>query len=319
MGKLINTVTGPKPVEELGTWSTHEHAFAHGHEWDKFAPMNSYEKSLFELVEYKAAGGETLTDCGPVGAHRDADMLKRLSEGSGVNIIASTGYHMPGNYESDSPLLTLSEDELFEIYVHELNVGMYPWNDFKSELLLPSTDILAGNVKTAFTGRGDAEWFERHFKASARAALATDSTICVHTGGAGAITAAEKLLGWGIRPEKILLCHTDSTIDDFGYHETLGAFGVFLEYDRLGSHAGRSDHDVYDERVTQLILHMVDKGYDRVTVSMDITGSDNRSYAGTVPLSYTFSKFKEVFLSNGGTPELWHHIMVENPANHFGS
>lgn len=319
MGKIINTVTGPKPVEELGTWSLHEHPYAEGHEWDHFAPMNSYEKSLFELKEYGAAGGNTMTDCDPVGAHRDCEMLKRLSENSGVNIVASTGFHMPGNYEADSPLMTLSEDELYEVYLTELTKGMYPWNNFKSELELEPTNILAGNVKTAFTGKGDMEWFERHFKAAARAALAVDSTICVHTGGPGAIMAAEKLLNWGLRPEKILLCHTDATIDDFAYHETLGAMGVYLEYDRLGNHAGRSDHPVYDEKVTELILHMVNKGYDRVTVSMDITGNDNRSYAGTVPLCYTFTTFKDVFMSCGGDEKLWHHIMVENPANHFGS
>ena len=94
--KEIITVTGRIAPEELGFCQCHEHiAMSKGisYQINPALCMDDMEKSLEEAKRFHLAGGQSFIEAQPCGANRMALELRRLSEDSGVHIIASTGFH----------------------------------------------------------------------------------------------------------------------------------------------------------------------------------------------------------------------------------
>lgn len=98
---MVQTVCGKVSPEALGHFQIHEHIWVHHTPLADKNPalrIDDYEKSLAELQTYRLAGGNGFADAQPVAAGRNAEMLKKLSEESGVHIVASTGYHLNAFY-----------------------------------------------------------------------------------------------------------------------------------------------------------------------------------------------------------------------------
>ncbi|NLF27597.1 MAG: phosphotriesterase, partial [Clostridiales bacterium] len=121
----MQTVLGP--VSNPGHTQPHEHIFVRRTPAAGKHPaleISDEAKSLAELIAYREADGKAIVDAQPVSAGRDARALRRLSEKSGVSIVAVTGFHMPMFYAPDDAILTASENELYERFLNELTVGM---------------------------------------------------------------------------------------------------------------------------------------------------------------------------------------------------
>ena len=121
----VQTVTGP--VSVLGHVQCHEHIYLRkgpSYECSHALCMDDYERSLQELREYHAHGGRTIVDAQPGFFGRDAEILRRLSVQSGVQIVAVTGFHKLQFMEEGSPLLKLSREELTALFVSEIRDGM---------------------------------------------------------------------------------------------------------------------------------------------------------------------------------------------------
>ena len=122
MADFIRTVTGDISPLELGYCQCHEHLLlAKGKSYtiDPSLCMDDEEKSTEELISYKAAGGRALVDAQPVGCGRIADGLRRISETSGVRIIASTGFHKLLFFESGNVSYYV-EGETYELQPFDL-------------------------------------------------------------------------------------------------------------------------------------------------------------------------------------------------------
>src|SRR5690606_13298892 len=91
----VMTVLGPVPAAALGVVDAHSHLYiapVPGGAAD--APVLVDEAGVGrELVSFRAAGGGTIVDCQPGGCGRDGRVLRRLSESSGVHVVAATGFH----------------------------------------------------------------------------------------------------------------------------------------------------------------------------------------------------------------------------------
>src|SRR4051812_14724849 len=94
----IMTVLGPIKPSDLGTTLVHEHVMAdfigaketgpHRYKVDEVVA-----KALPYLLDLKKAGCKTFVDCTPVYLGRDARVLKKLSQETGMNILTTTGYY----------------------------------------------------------------------------------------------------------------------------------------------------------------------------------------------------------------------------------
>ena len=156
MADFIRTVTGDISPLELGYCQCHEHLLlAKGKSYtiDPSLYMDDEKKSADELLSYYAAGGRALVDAQPVGCGRMADGLRRISEASGVKIIASTGFHKLLFYPEDHVVYRSSAEELAELFAGELMLGMFVDHVNGEAPFTERGAAKAGIIKTASDGR----------------------------------------------------------------------------------------------------------------------------------------------------------------------
>ena len=267
--KTIMTVLGPVAPGDLGHCQMHEHIFVLATPNSVKYPaleISDEEKSLQELLAYRAAGGRAILDAQPVGAGRDIAALARLSKNSGVHIIATTGYHLPAFYQADHWIYTDSKEALQQRFYAELTQGVACDG---GEAIYP------GAVKCAIGNEGPAGRLEICLRAAAAAAAQADVPLIMHTEkGIGALEAIRMCIEEGMKPGRIAVCHVDRQASDFAPHDAIAAQGVFMEYDTIARY---KYHD--DESERRLIAHMIEAGCeDRLLIALDTTAARLKSY-----------------------------------------
>ena len=94
----FESVLGTITEKEMGHTQPHEHVYIVGTIDQircKEICINNFPASMEELKLYKEAGGSAVVDANPLATGRDALALKDLSRLTGVQILATTGYHIP--------------------------------------------------------------------------------------------------------------------------------------------------------------------------------------------------------------------------------
>lgn len=94
---FIETVLGKIDPSNIGKTDAHDHlirkggveVITNGSDFD----MPNENKALEELELFKQVGGNTLVEMTPIGSGRSIESLREISAKSGVNIIATTGFH----------------------------------------------------------------------------------------------------------------------------------------------------------------------------------------------------------------------------------
>lgn len=291
----IRTVTGPIAPEALGFCQPHEHIFVRPTPASRENPalrIDDEARSAEELIAYRAAGGDALIDCQPVGAGRDIRALRRLSAASGVAIVAVTGYHLPAFYPRDHWILTEDADRLRERFLAELGAGIASGSEGQGP-------VFPGAVKAAIGKDGPAGRFEVCLRAAAGAAARAGVPLILHTEcGAGAVEAVSICEQEGLDPARVAVCHVDRQAEDFAPHEAVARTGAYLEYDTVGRW---KYHD--DASEAALILHMLDLGHaDRLLISLDTTSTRLASYGGAPGMTYILRTFLPL-LREAGVPE----------------
>src|SRR5512137_915187 len=92
---FIRTVCGDIDPTELGAFYLHEHVLCSppSDVTDRDLELDSEAAAIQELTWFKQAGGRALVDMTPADYGRDAPGMKRVSEATGIHIIAATGLH----------------------------------------------------------------------------------------------------------------------------------------------------------------------------------------------------------------------------------
>ncbi|NQU87456.1 MAG: phosphotriesterase, partial [Mariniphaga sp.] len=204
----IITVLGEISPSELGKTLHHEHllvdfigADSTGYNrWNKQEVVN---KVLPFLIEIKNTGYKTLVDATPEYLGRDPQLLKILSERSGVQLISNTGLyaayegkHLPEYFYTDTP------EQLASRWIAEFqnsieNTGVYP-----------------GFIKIAVDRRPLEEVHRKVVKAACLTHLETGLTIMSHTGLAvPAFQQIEILEENGIHPSAFIWTHAHNEQD----------------------------------------------------------------------------------------------------------
>lgn len=302
----VETVLGPVDVTALGHCQPHEHLFVRrtpASEKNPSLRIDDEDKSLQELLDYRAAGGGMILDAQPAGAGRDAAALSRLSKSSGVHIVGVTGYHRPMFYPPDAFVYEMDEGALLERFLMELQVGVT--DDFAR---LP---IRAGAVKAVLGADGLTRRDATLLRAAARAAAQAHVSLVLHTeAGAGAVEAVRLSERMGLDPARVLVCHVDRQAADFRPHEEIAKTSAYLEYDTI--HRPKY-HD--DEAEIRLILYMLDKDFgDRLLLSLDTTAARLHHYGGEIGLDHLITTFLPALVRAGVPAADIHQITHTNPA-----
>jgi len=267
----LQTVTGMVPVEDIGL------ADGHGHAWIKppegVAPdarleLDDYAAIEAELNEFHAAGGSAIVDCQPGGCGRDARMLVRLAEATGLYITATTGFHRQWYYPPESWLWSASEAAAEDYFVEELTLGMR-----ETEGTVPATTVKVGY-------EGDLEGQSRVLmEAAAEAARQTGAPILCHTERGKNVEALPLFFDdRGVAADRLYLCHVDKR-PDIGLHRELAQGGILLGYDTFI----RPEYDP-EQRAWPLLQEMVADGLGHgVAICLDLGRPSRWRHTGGQP------------------------------------
>jgi phosphotriesterase-related protein len=261
----INTVLGPISPSEMGRTLMHEHirfGFGGWYANDTLTPFDrdACIKKVLSITErLKKFGVNTVIDATPNDCGRDVEILREVSEKSGLHIICSTGLYSesdgaPGYFKFRQMFEGNAMEEIYELFINEIEKG------------IGGTGVKAGVLKVA-TGDGViTDYEEIALKAAVKAHKETGVPIITHTGGAATmgIEQTDLLLSEGANPERVAIGHISGS-SDIGYHLAILDKGVFIAFDRLGLPGFTSE-----EGSLACILGLIGIGkQDRIMISHD--------------------------------------------------
>jgi phosphotriesterase-related protein len=250
---LVETVRGPVDVSALGTTLMHEHVFVLSEEIRHNYPAGWVEDdrvddAIAKLTALTDRGCQTIVDPTVLGLGRDIHRIRRVADGTSLNIIVATGlytYDKIPHYFEYRVARHGGLDPLAQLFIGDITDG------------IAGTGIKAALLKCAVDEPGLTPGVERVLRAVGRAHAETGTPVTVHTHpGSGAGREVLRVL----REEKadlskVVLGHSgDST--DLDYLTELADAGCLLGMDRFGL-------DVitpFEDRVSTVVA-LCERGY----------------------------------------------------------
>lgn len=218
----LQTVTGLVAVDEITMVDGHAHAWIHPPEGvlPKYRlVLNNPQRIEAELRDFRSAGGAMLVDCQPGGCGRDARMLVKFSEATGLHLTATTGFHLQHYYPRDYWLWSANEQAAADYFINELTTGVQE-----------KDDVLATTIKVGYPGEIK-EQTRVLMEAAAEAARQTGAALLFHTEqGRGVEDLPLFFEDRGVAINRLYLCHIDKR-PDLGLHQELAQAGALLGYD----------------------------------------------------------------------------------------
>lgn len=323
MNGIVQTVNGPKPVNDMGKTLMHEHfVFAFpGYQVDMscddyLSGEEHLEKACTAAERLKRDGISTVVDATPNECGRDVQMLKEVSKRTGLSILCSTGYYFEGcssaGYHDFRARTVDIVQEIYEMYVQELTVG------------IQKTDIKAAVIKLASSKDRITDHEDRFFKAAGKAQRDTGCVIMTHTSeGTFGYEQAKRLIEYGADPAKIVIGHMCGNLDPEA-HERILDLGANVALDRIGLVIDTPDDD---QRIL-LIQRLLERGRgDRIVLSGDVCVSFRgrpliwpepyATYYSTYYLGYLPEVFVPRLMESGVSAEQIRMMLEENPQRIF--
>lgn len=310
-GKII-TVKGPMEPDSSLFFQCHEHLLmGKGKPGEKYPELyyDELDKSIQEAQDYVNAGGGGLVEAQPVGCCRMTEELVKISEVTGLRIVASTGFHKMAFYPEGHWIFKEDEKQLTRIFLHELCQGMYVDGAYdKPEQWISSR---AGQIKTAMETSELNPQYHKVFAAAAATARETGAPVMLHVeNGQHPLRYFEFLEQQGIEPEQMIFCHLDRACKDIQIHKELAKAGVYIEYDTIAREKYHSD-----ERELEIFREMIASGFeDRLLFSLDTTRKRLKAYGGETGLTYILCVFLNKMKNAGISREIIDKICRVNPS-----
>lgn len=214
----IRTVLGKKKIDKSVKVLSHEHICCYS-EYLNMMSNKYLDKNM--LIEKSAAilknvqekyGLGLFVDCTPVNIGRDIEMLKNISNLSGVDMVCSSGF-----YYNDEPILNcMSDKTLADFTVEDAN------------------NVCAGIIKAAVEYEEISDFNIKLLKASAIAQKKTGLPIVLHTNAnnKNGAKAVDILLAENVKPQNIVVGHLSDT-NDIDYIERFAKLGCYIALDRM--------------------------------------------------------------------------------------
>ena len=127
---IIMTVNGPIPSSEMGITLTHEHVLVDFigadstgyHRWNKQEVVEVVTPHLLAIQNLNV---NTLIECTPIYIGRDPELLKRLSDRTGMHLITNTGYYgAVNNKYIPAAFYQMSAQEVSALWIEEFENGI---------------------------------------------------------------------------------------------------------------------------------------------------------------------------------------------------
>jgi len=225
---LIRTVRGPITAADLGLTLTHEHVLVDFIGAAEVSPSRYDPEVVFaaarpHLARAYERGARALFECTPAFLGRDARLLRRLSEATGLHLVTNTGlYGARKNVFLPPYALTESAETLAARWIAEARDGV------------DGTGILPGFVKCGVDPEPTlSSVHAKLVDAAAETHLETGLTVAIHTGRGPGIEILERLRRRGVGAEAFIWVHAQNASDD--HLATAAERGAWLGFDGLNA------------------------------------------------------------------------------------
>jgi phosphotriesterase-related protein len=255
---MVQTVTGPIPLDRLGRTLMHEHILV-SFDGTQFDPTVSLDRpalvkeAVRRLTQLRVEHGvDTFVDPCPIELGRDVALMKEVSERSQMQIVCTTGFFF-GDMGLPAYWRFRTVEEIAELYIREITKGVN------------ATGIRAGAIKAASGAPFISELEKKFLAAASLAQKATGVPIITHTqDGVGGPEQQQEFAGHGVPLHRCLIGHSCGNPDP-AYHRRIVDGGSYVGFDRIGMLRMQSD----EVRADNLAL-LVRGGFGaQVMMSMD--------------------------------------------------
>jgi phosphotriesterase-related protein len=278
MPELITTL-GPIPAGTPGVILPHEHIFVDLRTWDQPGYAQGSPDDVIRLMgpeikKAQAAGVTALVECSTVGVGRRADILKAVSDATGLPILAPTGVY---------------REPWIPRWVHEAEEDwLRGWMQGELQGEIEQSGVQAGWIKLSAGDNGITATEAKVLSAAARASTATGAVIGSHTIRGRVVRDQLDIIEQaGCTPDRFIWIHTQAE-PDFSLHLEMARRGAWLEYDSIGAEPA-------DEQFIAWILRLLDAGFgSHILLSHDRGWYDPAQPGGGTPRPFTY--LLEVFL-----------------------
>lgn len=255
--KTVNTVCGEIQVSQLGFTLSHEHFLMVDNAMRFAVPGWIDEKEIEEqgvkevnrAMEY---GIRTIIDATPINLGRDVHLLRKISERTNVNIIASTGFYyheLPWFSDAD-----FREEEVLKILLHEVEHG------------IQGTAIRPGFIKCATEDPEISKVNEKFIRTYALLHQHTGLPIMTHANAKyrSGLAQQQLLEKAGVDLSKVIIGHCDDSKEEEYIVDVLKN-GSYVGMDRIGVESINPLKNRID-----MIERLISLGYgDRIVMSHD--------------------------------------------------
>ncbi|MDR3572803.1 MAG: hypothetical protein P4L50_02990 [Anaerolineaceae bacterium] len=302
----VQTVLGKIESRALGVTYVHEHLLFQPPEpyrsEDPDLCLDDIPTAIKEVGFFQRAGGSSIVEMSTIDLHRDPHGLKEISETTGINVIAATGFNK-GKY-CESLVAEKSVDLLAERMVKDLTEGM------------DDTSIKAGLIKASSSKDKITPAEIKVFQAAVKAHHKTGASISTHTeAGSLAHDQIQILTAGGVDPGRILIGHLDRKLEK-DYLFSVAKTGVYMGIDQICKEKYYPDL----ERI-RLIKQLIEAGFSQqIVLSADMARKaywPSYGFGKGPGLTYILWRFVPWMLEEGISEEAISLMLVHNPARLF--
>ena len=299
----VITVSGPISLEDMGITLPHEHLMVDFIGADKvgkhrYRPDDVVSTMLPYIRDAQKQGVQTFVDCTPMYLGRDVEVLRTISELTGLRIITNTGQYKEPHLPAET--FEVEAEALADGWIREFEEG------------IDGTSIKPGFIKTAVERESLAPTQQKIAKAAALTSKATGLTIATHTGAAvAAMEVLDIVEAVGVSPDRWIFVHAQNE-HDADLLVQVARRGGWLSLDGIGPGA--------DNEHLVPLLRLLDAGFERqVLLSHDAGWYRVGEEPGGAkkPFTHLLGEFTPLMKRSGVSDETVHTITVTNPSVAF--
>jgi phosphotriesterase-related protein len=336
----IITVNGPIDKRDIGFTLPHEHLFL---DISFIRQSNKSEKSIIELSDlhvlrrdfsaletnlklndeqlikseleiFRDSGGKTMIDQSSIGAGRKPELLKNISNSTGINIILSTGYYLKESLSNE--IVNEDEKELINNMTSEIKNG------------IGKNKIFPGSIGEIGIGPVIGSWEKKLLRASVKVQKQTGLPLFIHIQAVPTLkTVSNELNGIEVLEflekenavmDKVVICHVDAKLNEKYIKELLDR-NVYVEFDHFGKEYYFLEKDFLMSRDIErvdIIKELISEGHaNKILISQDVCmKTDLISYGGN-GYSYIIERIIPIMRKRGIKQQDISIITEKNPSN----
>lgn len=278
---------------------------------------DTHKAVMNDVQIFKDFGGNSIVENTTCGINRNLKLMYEVSKGTGVNVIAGTGFYLGMTQKSD--ILDISVEKMVESYTQEIVEGI-------DVQISPSetVKIKCGMIGEIGSGYPISEFEKRAIIAAGEAQSALKCGVTFHPGRDSPNSPFEVLriyLEAGGDASKCIMSHLDRTIMDDDKLLEFSDLGGYCQYDFFGLECShfqmnqKIDMPSDAQRIGKLKLLKEHGKLDRILMSHDIHTKHRLIEFGGHGFSHIINNIVPKMKTRGFTQDEIDTILIKNPKN----